>query len=60
MARWYRDRTLEGIYLKEAHTPFCGRLNWLQASTQRHLLRDRQHGTTVCPAFWGMGINEVK
>jgi hypothetical protein len=28
--------------------------------TQRHILGDRRHGTTACPACWEMGINEVK
>ncbi len=28
--------------------------------TQIHILRDRQPGTTACPACWAMGKNELK
>jgi hypothetical protein len=34
-------------------------MTWGQGVEPETLLRDRRRGTTACPAWWAMGINEI-
>ncbi len=48
---YFSRRTLAQMHMRMAES-------WCLC--QGHILKDRQHGTTACPAFWVMGTNKVK